>query len=516
RFGYSRDKNGLDIEVPFYWAINEHSDATFYQRYMSERGWKQGAELRYYLGADTFGTLYGDFLRDRKQGSDIEESPRPDWQGNHNRWSYYLNHQTTFSPGFTLRSDIRKVSDRWYFKDFSSHNYYLDNYSQTGQDPFRRVSFLGNDTLGSLDSTVRLTKDWPLYNLTALARYTDDFSSDSNDATLQKYPEVILTGFRRPLLGDRLQGDFTGNYTYFHRNTGQKGHLGQISPTLYLPMTLGPYLAVTPQAGFQGDLWERSDSPEDRDAQRGTRGIYRFGASLSSEVYRVYTIGGPTVEKMRHAIRPEISYTYIPESVQNRIPDFLAQVPAQNSVTYGLTQTLTSRMKGADGRPSYREVMRLKLSQSYDIKEQRREPGASGADNRPFSAVAMELDLAPAPYVTMAARNTYNVNSGGWTQSNYDLNLSNQRGDWLSAGYRYTRGSVEEVNLSLKASLTSALDVHYSLKRNLLGYKNVEALYRLKYHKQCWDIELNFSDAENNRGVMVYVSLSGFRKEAFR
>ena len=32
RFAYSRDKNGLDVEVPFYWAINDHVDATFFQR----------------------------------------------------------------------------------------------------------------------------------------------------------------------------------------------------------------------------------------------------------------------------------------------------------------------------------------------------------------------------------------------------------------------------------------------------------------------------------------------------
>ena len=91
---------------------------------------------------------------------------------------------------------------------FPRFNYYLDHYSQTGEKPFQRISFLGDESLGSLDSTVRLTKDWSLYNLTALASYTDDFSSPTNDGTLQKYPEVTLTGFRQPLFGSPLQLEF--------------------------------------------------------------------------------------------------------------------------------------------------------------------------------------------------------------------------------------------------------------------------------------------------------------------
>ncbi len=60
--------------------------------------------------------------------------------------------------------------------------------------------------------------------------------------------------------GAPLQFEFTAGYDYFYRQEGQKGHLGEISPILYLPMNLGPYVQVTPQAGFRGSIWERSDS----------------------------------------------------------------------------------------------------------------------------------------------------------------------------------------------------------------------------------------------------------------
>ena len=79
------------------------------------------------------------------------------------------------------------------------------------------------------------------------------------------------------------------------------------------------------------------------------------------------------MEKIRHSIRPEIAYTFIPEVVQDKPPEFLGGIRGQHSLTYGLTNTLLARTRGTDGKVSYREMMRLKLAQTYDIRESRRE-----------------------------------------------------------------------------------------------------------------------------------------------
>ena len=508
-FTYSRDKNGLDIQVPFYWAISESADATFYQRYMSQRGFKEGVEFRYYPSAGTSGTLYADFLNDHKNVKETVGSISRDWQESQNRWSYYLNHETIFSSGFSVRSDIRRVSDHWYFKDFSSSNYYLDNYSASGTDRFRRITFLGDESLGSLDSTVRLTKDWSLYNLTALARYTDDLSSKTNDATLQKYPEAILTGFRQTLFDSPLQYDFTATYDNFYRQEGQKGHLWEINPTFYLPLKLGPYVQVQPQAGFRGDVWDRSDSVADAGDKYGDREVFTLGTTLSTEIYRVFDVKGAEVEKIRHGIRPDITYTFIPEASQNYAPDFLARIPAQNNLTYGITNTFLTRMRTKDGKISYREMMRLRLGQIYDIQESRRDVASGTADNRPFGAVTLELDMSPVPSLSFAARNIYSVNSGVWTQTNYDLAVSDNRGDSATLGYRYTQSILEEVNLTLKAAVTPSLDALYILRQNRLDNKIIESTVGIKYRKQCWIFEFNITDTSTDRAFMFYFSLLG-------
>ncbi|MCE5262096.1 MAG: LPS assembly protein LptD [Deltaproteobacteria bacterium] len=509
RFSYSRDKNGLDVEVPFYWAPSDSSDVTFYQRYLEKRGFKEGVEYRYFTDPDSFGVFYGDIISDHRRVTESAGALSRDWQDDRYRWSYYLNHESKLGDGIHLRTDIRRVSDHWYFRDFSSFNYYLDHYSQDQEERFQRVPFLGDESLGSLDSTVRLTKDWSLYNLTALARYTDDFSSPDNNATLQKYPEVTWTGFRQPLFGSPLQLEFNAGYNYFFRQEGQKGHLWDISPTLYWPLKLGRYARATPLAGFRGDVWERSDSGTDTGDKHGDREVFMLGTTLSTEMSRVFDVGGKETEKIRHGIQPEITYAYIPDASQDNAPDYLDRIPGQHSLSYGVTNTLLARMRTQDGKISYREMMRFKLTQTYDIQEARRDVSAAAPESRPFGDVDLELDLAPRREFGLSARNKFDVHTGTWRQSNYDLTLSDHRGDSVTAGYRYTRDLLEEINLYLKASLTSALGATYVLRQNRQDGKTVESTFGLQYRRQCWNMELYLSDREDDRTVMVVFSLSG-------
>jgi LPS-assembly protein len=432
------------------------------------------------------------------------------------------------------------VSDRWYFRDFSSYNYYLNNYAQSGETRFRRVSFLGDESLGSLNSTVRLTKDWSLYNLTALANYTDDFTSlNNNKTTLQAYPVVNLAGFRQPLFKSPLQLEFNAMYVNYYRQEGQKGHLWELTPTLYLPFSLGTYAQAMAASGYRGSFWERTDSVTDTGDKHGNRQEFPLGASLSTEFSRVFVVGSPEkvgIEKIRHAISPAIYYNYnfIPNiDSQKRAPDYLTRFGYQNSLTYSLTNTLVSKTRGVGGTVGYHQLMRLMLAQTYDILENKKEVTGVGGDiRRPLSDVTVELDLTPLPNFSLYARNVYSVNESAWQASNYYLVVNDNRGDALSLGYLNTQslgygstpylGSstpysgygikqtlLEEVNLYLKASVTSSLDAIYILRKNLLDRKTIESTYGIKYSKQCWSVELRVSSLENDMVVMAYFSLLG-------
>ncbi|MBN2516202.1 MAG: LPS-assembly protein LptD [Deltaproteobacteria bacterium] len=513
RIAYSRDKHGWDIEVPFFWAISESTDATLYQRYMDKRGLQEGLEFRYCISENSYGTFYGDYLNDAKAVSETEgDGLLRNWSENQKRWSYYLNHETTFSPGFYIRTDIKKVSDNWYFKDFDLNNYYLEHYGEGRNKRFDKVSFVGDKSLASLESTARVVKEWDLFNLTALAQYTDNFQSYSNDTTLQKYPEVTFTGITQPLFDSPVYFELESTYDYYYRTRGYKGHLFDAHPIFSLPLTYSDYFQFTPEIGFHETKWDGMNTEDGVPGKRGSRELYDIGATLSTEVHRIFSVNGQTVEKVRHGVKPEVSYTYIPYVYQADLADFVGTIPEQNSVTYSLTNTLTARVKDSAGGISYREFFNLKVSQPYNIKEAQRNLSEPNDTRRPFGNVAIEFDFNPFQYLSLDSDASYDVNDGEWKKTNCNFAVSDGRGDSVSVEYRYTQDQLEEINLSLDATVTKTLDFKYVIRRNVLDKKYLESTYAIDYHKQCWSVGVSYSDTSDDRSYMIIFSLYGLGK----
>ena len=534
KISYSQNKFGMDVEIPFFWAISEDTDATFYQRFMEKRGFKEGVEFRYFVNKDTFGTFYGDFMNDSGPAADTPEGIERNWPSSQKRWSLYLNHETTFSPSLYFRADIRKVSDRYYFKDFSSSNYYLDNYSTTESQRFKKISFVGDESLGSLESTIRLVKNWQLYNLTALISDTNNLAALSNDTTLQKYPEISVKGIKRPLFGTPLNFEFDTTYDYYYRTLGQRGHLYDMQPIFSIPLNVGNSLQLTPQLGFKGTFWDRTDNDNTVEGKSGDRMLYSAGGSATTEIFRIFNVGGERVDKIRHGIKPELTYTYIPNVNQIKMPDYAISIPEQNTITYSVTNTFLAKLKEKGGGKSYREFLRFKLSQTYDIKEATRDDYTSSSDKKPFSDIGIELDVKPFQYLSFSARNKYDTYKGDWNESKYDLNLSDWRGDSVIieyrysksvldginpsgstlpfAAYRYTQSPLDEINLYLKAVVTKSLDAIYIWRRNELDKKTLESTVGLNYHKQCWSFGITYTESETDKSFAVLFSLYGLGK----
>ena len=533
-FGYSQDKLGFDGELPFYWAISQSADATLYTRYMDKRGVKEGLEFRYQPSTSTYGLFYGDFLRDQWTGSDTSGGIPRTWTEKQDRWSWYWNHETTFSPGFYFRSDLKKVSDIYYFRDFDSHNYYLDHYAGTRNRKFEKVSFLANESLTSYDSTARLVKEWRYFNLTALGQYTDNLTSTSNDETLQRYPEIALTGFKQPLFGTPLNWEFTSLYGNYYRTLGERGYAVDLYPKISLPWAFGDYLSVTPTAGFRETLWDTESTSTATTGDTASRSVYTLGLNASTEVFRVLDVGWGEVEKVRHAVKPEVTYSYIPSAGPSIRPDFVlpvatttvggvnANVDSQNSITYALTNTLISRLRDEKGNAVYREILRVKLSQTYNITTPTiyvtpptllvptTTPNVLPADpTKPFRPVDLEVDINPYRYLAFMTRAAYDVNTTSWAQINQDITLSDARGDSLSAVYRYTKNSIESIGLTGRARVTNSFDVFAGFRRDEFSDASLEKTVGIEYRHQCWSVQMSYSDLVDDRTFMVLFSLSG-------
>lgn len=507
RFAYSRDKNGFDITVPLFLAISDRTDATLYQRWMDKRGFQEGAEFRYCLDGDHSGVIYGDYLRDCRGPGEPRKVPG-DGDESRNRWAGYWNHNSTFSDGFYGVIDLKKVSDSWYFRDFSTENYFAGHWSSDQEDRFRRVSFLADESLPSLDSTARLVKDWQRFNLTVLAQYTDNFQTDTNEETLQKYPEISLTGFPAPIPGTPFQTALEGSCAHYYREEGSDGELVDLYPKLSLPLKRIPWFQITPELGLRYLRWDGSPDRDGEEGSRGDRGVVTARIDATTEISRVYNFRAGSMDKLKHTIMPEIEYLYIPESDLEDGPDFVEPLEATNAVAFSLTNVLTVRGKGADGKDRYWDLFRLKLSQTVDIAEMRKDL-SPGEERRPLGLLGLKASLTPHEFIYFSADAGYEPNDGFWKKTDYFLMARDGRGDRATVEYRYTRDSVEEINLTLRARCTKNLDLGYILKKDRKDDETVEARYALRYRRQCWALEFSFSEKPDDRQFLFSIVLLG-------
>jgi LPS-assembly protein len=124
----------------------------------------------------------------------------------------------------------------------------------------------------------------------------------------------------------------------------------------------------------------------------------------------------------------------------------------------------------------------------------------------------MEFEFVPFKYLSFDGDASFDVNDGEWKKLNYNLDISDWRGDSVKAEYSYTQSSSEAVNIYLKAKASKSLNLNYVLRRNKFDGKNLETTYGLEYHKQCWAVEMTYSDTSDDEAYMVVFSLYGLGK----
>jgi LPS-assembly protein len=260
---------------------------------------------------------------------------------------------------------------------------------------------------------------------------------------------------------------------------------------------------------------------------------------LFSEASRAFTVDFLGFDRIQHRLRPQVTYEYLPEVDQDEYPRFdaLDRIEPKNLVTYALVNTFTSRRKtngvataapeGEDLRSAYREFGRLKLEQSYDIREQRAddpEDYADGEHRRPFSPVRLELDLFPGRYVSLSAETEYSTYENSFLAHSLGAGLEDDRGDTLTVDYNYRKGGLiawqdradflealpqETIAAATLVKLTEKIFVDAQYERNIEESKTTRTLVGVLFRQQCWSIKAGYESDEGDSQFAFSVLLHG-------
>ena len=535
------DRWGTYYNQPFFWAIDESSDATFYGQYMNRRGLRAGAEYRYYLDDWSKGTWMVDGLDDQKIDDGIGDASEK-WGFNDggkkilrkNEDRYWLrgSHHQKMPWGIQAKLDVDLVSDQDYTREFRNGYMGWNRSKHFFEEVFNRDLDDFNDPIRT--NRLNFNKSWPLYSLNAQLRYDLDSTirnSHKSDNTLQRLPIVEFDGVKQRIATSPFFFNLNSQYVYYWSRDGKRAQQDakrtqriDVYPRLYLPFRLKPFINIEPSVGVRETLW-RLDKKEDRsdldDKKYYHRELFDTRLDLFSEVYNVFHTEGQFIEAIKHTIRPRIIHDYIPYADQDDLPDFdsIDRIDNTNLLTYSLINTLTSktRKNGSFSTshrtdPSdatvldtvsdykYNDFLRFELEQSYDINEAKeKEP------DRPFSPISARLDLFPGKYVSVEADALWSVYDTKFLSHNIAANLWDLRGDKLSIEYRYTRKS-DEISLNqaqflsvdLRVKVTDRLHLSGNYEYNFLDNTHVQTGIGLNYRRQCWSIDGNITETTND------------------
>ena len=548
-FGNS-DRLGIFYIQPFFWAISDNMDATFYEQYMSQRGFKHGAEFRYIFSENSKGAIIIDYFYDDKIDDGIEDHSKK-WgfdddsmlRTNHDRFWFRMSHHQELPAGFNLKLDLDFVSDQDYLLEFeegatgfeATENYFNDEFTREMDDY--------NDPVRV--NRLNISKNWFRYSLIAELRWYDDIrrrrwkdfvtSAQRNrfkiDDTLHKLPYIEFDATKQRIFKSPFYFTLDTEYDFFYRKelwvNNARGQRVDIYPRIYLPYRFKHYFTFEPSAGVRQTAWlidKYGEAYKHRDKSL-YRTIYDVRLDLSSEISKVYasTLAGG---KVKHAIRPQIIYTYIPDRDQDEYPYFnsLDRIEAANQITYSLTNTLTSKgrrfaKKGKDGsRPKkepidykYNEFLRVYLEQTYDFNENQ----IYGEKRRRFSPIFAELEISPVKYFSFEYDTEISPYDGDVISQNVGTRIWDTRGDDLKVEYRYLENDHESITVESVVKLFYGFSVYGESEYNFHEDEKVKNKIGMTYEAQCWSVDLKFTDTPDDDKFEFLVNLEGLGKLRF-
>ncbi|MDZ4678272.1 MAG: LPS assembly protein LptD [Oligoflexia bacterium] len=394
-FAFS-ETDGFTLQESFFWAISPSKDLTLTETSYKNRGYKTGVEYRFLADENSGGKFNGNFINDGVYANDIRYL-EPDERYSPNtarareyaipRYSLHYEHHFELPDNYTNNLNINLIRDSRYVYD------YPHDISGNGET--------------ALENRLSVTKNTENAHLsTDISLYQSLIKSDpigENDTAIHRMPELKYGFLPKNIFNSGLLVGFNANYlnlaranTTFDATRDEKtsGHYrtGQrfiVSPRVIYPLSVGNYLDLLPEINYEELYYQFGYSKKPTAVRRYIRTSIqaktRLSAILGEEI-------DPRANRYKHNFEPDLTLTYVPYIEQDNHPffgkkqneelnftssqpiteydqiqfDYKDRLVDRQVLTYGLTNKLT-RKAYKDTGTEYREIIRHRLAQSYDV-----------------------------------------------------------------------------------------------------------------------------------------------------
>jgi LPS-assembly protein len=529
KLGYST-LNGAEVQIPFYWAISDQTDATFYQRYMTKRGYMQGVEFRYVESQNSKGILEFDILSDKEKQKNMSDGDALDISpyDRTNQTRYWLRGRADqdLPQGVVARLDGDFVSDQDYLREFEEKLYGFETRSNLQDESKRPVQEKRSPTRRS---ALRLSRDGESYTLQGIAGYYQQVENPETKALM----EQPVGGLNFDLLQEQLMGwpvffNFETDYDYIWSDEANRGHGVTLSPQVNFPFWLGPYVEFEPSFRYTYNSQWVDNNQGDKNHQY--QSLYEANARLGTNAEKFFDVSLGNANKLRHKISPTVYYTYqvynnngedVPwyspiEQDDYGTPWFLTfnqdeENQDRNRVTFSLENFLDARMEDKEGNVAYNQWAIFRLNQGYDIREDNED-----GENKPLTPLTAELIVTPFPTLDLRGSTGWDHYENTFTQTTLSGELTvaryGGRQDYYEINYQhYTYDSGDQTNINFRTNINLAygFSVGGSLQRDLAVEKNISSAGWLGYQGQCWGVKLGAGKESGDTTFIVAFRLVG-------
>jgi LPS-assembly protein len=511
--GYS-NLNGMQVEVPIYWAISDRMDATFYEQYLSERGLMQGLEYRYVAEDESKGDFLFDVLQDKIGEKDLSDPDQRDIGPlpRTNETRYWLRSRTNqqLPLGVKAKLDTDYVSDPDYFKEFYGSLFGHRAGPNLVRDFGRPLEDIWSPTRRS---ALRLDRDQPGYSLQAISSYYERPDNPPNDPTPQP-----LGGLDFSLLPGTLPiapffMTLDTDYGYIWREAGAQGQQASVTPLLTYPMWMGRYLQFEPSISYTAhaqwvDQSETSKGNQYRDA-------YDAQARFSTVLERIYDTNWASATKLMHKIVPSLLYNYRVYSQPNSVQPWFEPMDADgsmNRIALALDNFLDARKDTEKEGALYKQWTRFTLIQGYRLDGTWWDKGASG-EKRPFEPLIGILTLRPLSSLYLDTEVHYDYYEKDIPFADVSLALSvprsGGRADSIGVDYQYVKDGDQGFGGRAHINLDYGFSVGGALHRNISAGSSLAKSLYVDYQSQCWGVRVITDNLSGIGSIMVQFRLLG-------
>jgi len=500
----SSDDNGFELILPYYWNIAPNLDATFYPRYMSERGLMLGGELRWLTSLDD-GTIQAEVIKDDRGAG---ESGGGD---SRMRGALHVEQDGRFFQRFRTQIDYSAVSDDEYLQDFGNN---LDTSSS------RRLRQRGDLTYSG--------DGWSLLSRVE-AYQTVDPSIPPQSRPYGRLPQLLLE-VRPRSFGPGLLGSLVAEYDYFDHNHRVHGQRLSFLPILRWPLRRS-YGHLIPTLSLHLSSYDLTETaPDQPDSPSHAIPTFNLDGKLVLERSANW-LGQPTLQ----TIEPRLYYLYTPYEDQSQTPVFdsseltfsFSNLFRSNRFTgrdrigdaNQLSAAITSRMiKASTGE----ELFRFSVGQVFYFADRQVQI------NGPVETAAT------SPYAgELAARLLDN-----WTgRASFEWDPQEENDPWgrrtvqleyrspdnlrlLNLAYRFDQGTnatnrYEDTDVSFRLPLGNRVEMVGRWLYSMLESQTIEAFAGIEFGQCCWKVRLlgrhyrNRPDSPATNSIMLQLELAG-------